>query len=235
MNNLANLTAVELTELRVLVERMSEGDCSLTMQELARAMDLYWGPPVPIEKVTFQGVPCVPAPDVSFSWSFPPTDRVQPISAALGPACHPSMPCGVYQCPTCNGAQAPFYPQSPSTTPAYGSPAMPTNPNPYASYQPKKFATQILPPDQRGSKKPNGGGSKATRAANAERGYRVCAYAEHLNREEGERPGQTFSTPDLSTRHARTQAKASKETFLVLRDGARWKLLKSDGDEVVIG
>jgi hypothetical protein len=87
----------------------------------------------------------------------------------------------------------------------------------------------------RGSAKPGGGGSPKTRAANAERGYRVLSYSAWLNREDGSREGDSFSTPDLATQRARRDAKASKETFLVMRDGVRWKLLKADGDEVVIG
>lgn len=165
--------------------------------------------------------------------------KIDHLMSALGltPPCVPSNPCGCYGCPVCNGSQAPFY-SSPSTTPAFGSPSVRgcNRYNPCGQYDCTKcYPGQILPPDMRGTKKPNGGRSQATRAANAERGYRVLPYGEWLNRVDGTREGETFSTPDLATQRARKGAKAAKETFLVLRDGARWKLLKSDGDEVVIG
>lgn len=176
------------------------------------------------------------------------TTTVPMVGVGGAPACHPSMPCGCYGCPTCNGAQAPIYGYA-ATTPALGVPVLedctfePTAPtyacnryNPCGHHDCQKcFPGQILPPDMRGSKKPNGGGSQATKAANRERGYRVLPYADWLNAEQGTREGETFSTPDLATQRARRGAKEGKETFLVLRDGARWKLLKADGDEVVIG
>lgn len=147
-------------------------------------------------------------------------------------ACTDAKPCGVYGCPVCSVVVppggwyfgAPNPPANPATTPTYGSPAVPA-----------KGKTQIIPPEQRGSKKPGGGGSRGTRAANTERGYRVLAYGEWMNAVPGTREGRVFSTPDLATQCARHAAKDAKETFVVLRDGARWKLLKKDGDEVVIG
>lgn len=152
---------------------------------------------------------------------------------SITPPCVPSNPCGCYGCPVCNGSQAPLY-----LTPPYGSPS--AGPCSCGSSTCNKCRAArgmgpagVTPPP--GRAKPGGGGSPKTRAANAERGYRVLPYGDWLNAYEGEREGQVFSTPDLATQRARKGAKDGKETFLVLRDGARWKLLKADGDEIVIG
>jgi len=85
-----------------------------------------------------------------------------------------------------------------------------------------------------GSAKPNGGGSKATRAANAEKGYRVCSTREDWNDTTDSRPGQVFSTPDLATQCARKRAKAEQTSYVVIRNGVRWKVLRKDGEEDVI-
>lgn len=160
------------------------------------------------------------------------------ISSAVDPRCHPMAPCGRHGCGICNGAQAPLYGYG-ATTPALGVPAMASCGNCGSATCNQCRAARGMGPagvtPRAGSAKPNGGGSKATKAANAERGYRVCSYATWLNTPSSERPGECFATPDMATQRARKGAKEGKETFLVLRDGARWKLLKADGDEVVIG
>lgn len=148
-------------------------------------------------------------------------------AAALGmtPPCHPQMPCGCYGCGVCNGSQAPMY--SATATPGC------TRYNPCAKHDCQKcFPGNILPPDMRGRLKPGG---PTARPVVREKGYRVLPYGDWLNAEEGSREGEVFSTPDLANRRARRGAKEGKETWLVLREGARWKLLKAGGDEVVIG
>lgn len=170
----------------------------------------------------------------------PPTfgvrQRVLPAATISIIACDPSNPCGCYGCPTCNGAQAPFYPAAPQTTPAFGSPVAASACTCGSALCNNCRAQRGMGPSgvtpARGNAKPGG---PTPRKARVEKGYRVVSYGDWLNREDGEVPGDLFSTPDIATYRARKDAKASKETFLVMRDGARWKLLKADGDEVVIG
>lgn len=168
---------------------------------------------------------------------------ILPAAAAII-ACDPSNPCGCYGCAVCNGAQAPYYPTmgigqlAPQSTPPYGSPVASACGCGSATCNNCRAARGMGPAGVTpypGRAKPNGGGSPRTRAANAEKGYRVLPYADWLNKVDGTREGDVFSTPDLATQRARKGAKEGKQTFLVMRDGARWKLLKADGDEVVIG
>lgn len=91
----------------------------------------------------------------------------------------------------------------------------------------KCFPGKVLRPDQRGSKKPGGGGSKGSRA---ERGYRVLSYDAHLSAATGERPGDCYSTPDVAQKKARDRARAEGRHVLILRDGERYQLYRADGE-----
>lgn len=90
-----------------------------------------------------------------------------------------------------------------------------------------KPSTSILPPEQRGSKKP--GGPSPRKAAPTETGYRVLPYAVWMNTSPGDRPGETFSIPDLAQAKARKLAKSEGETYIILRDGVRWMRADKDG------
>lgn len=70
---------------------------------------------------------------------------------------------------------------------------------------------------------------RPTSKASAETGYRVLPYAVWMNTSPGDRPGETFSIPDLAQSKARKLAKSEGETYIILRDGVRWMRAGKDG------
>lgn len=81
--------------------------------------------------------------------------------------------------------------------------------------------SNILPPEERGSKKPN---RRVGSRVPLEKGYRVV-----LTGADPDLSLPTFSTPDAAIASAKEKAKRFKSFFTVIRHGVKWLLVQPDG------
>lgn len=83
---------------------------------------------------------------------------------------------------------------------------------------PRCSATKILPPDKRGSLKPN-----RRSGVGREVGYRVYPGGGSPDKTE------SFSTPDVAIATAKQRAKRAAQYYVVSRNGTQWLMVKWDG------